>query len=396
MRPGLPPPPLEMLPLPAPAGLLQALWWLSSLAFLVPAALALGWPLMTLAAETLGYGRVDTSLRRLAAWLARRTSGAVALAVALGFPPLLLEHLLTGRAGVTATLRLGWIWAALLPLLLAGGGGAFWVALRRRGTEPSTLRPFLPDVVESYLLAFRRRGLERPGFVLTALVELALLLVGFILVAHAVLLLDPVQPAQLSWQGLDLPLRNPHLLPRLLFELLGACAIAGAAVAWHGADRMADGESAYGRTALRYGAIWCLVPALLQAAVGPWFVYSLPLDLSRDALGGSTAATALFWSGLGAAGLAALAVGLALAAREPRPYVWAAATLLLADAGAQVAVRQQLLAARLGGLAGLGTRPVAAQPLMAAAFAITAALVAAAIAYMLWAASAAQARQREG
>src|SRR5678810_364551 len=87
----------------------------------------------------------------------------------------------------------------------------------RRGTEPSTLRPFLPDIVESYLLAFRRRGLERPGLLLTIVAAAALLGIGFIFIAHAILMGRPDLwgPGADVAAGTVLPLGDSQLLPRL-------------------------------------------------------------------------------------------------------------------------------------------------------------------------------------
>src|SRR5678810_713591 len=155
--------------------------------------------------------------RRVDGSVPRRTAGVVVLAMVAGLPPYLLGMALHGNEALPAAQRMGWLWLALIPLCFVACGAAFWVPLRRRGTEPSTLRPFLPDIVESYLLAFRRRGLERPGLLLTIVAAAALLGIGFIFIAHAILMGRPDLwgPGADVAAGTVLPLGDSQLLPRL-------------------------------------------------------------------------------------------------------------------------------------------------------------------------------------
>ncbi len=362
---------------------------LIALPFQVFMSVAVGWPVMTLVAEALGHGRGDTSLRRLAVWLARRTPGAITLAVVLAVPPLLLSQVRYGEAMLPAAQQMGWFWLAMCPLLFIGCGTAFWVALRRRGTEPSTLKPFLPDIVERYILAFRRRGLERPGLVMTVITALALLTVGFICCAHEVLVMNPDLWGTKAGepQGTLLPLRDPQLLPRLLHTLLGALAVSGFSVAWHGASRVAGGETVYGRKALKFGVLWFAIAIGLQTLAGPWFLYSLPPEITREFMGGSQPSTVLFWVGV-AAGLAAVLVaGVAVAIRVPRPALWVAAAALLGSLLAMVTARQRIQELLLDMPLPLAAQPAALQPEMMALFTGVAVLGVAVLGYMIWATS---------
>lgn len=402
-------PDVSHLPLPAPADELRMLYLAAYLLYVVPMNLAIGFPLLTLMAEAIGHGQGDTTLRRVATWLARRTPGVVVLALVGGLPPYLLGIALHGDAALPAVRQMSWFWLALVPLCFVACGASFWVALRRRGTEPSTLRPFLPDIVESYLLAFRRRGLERPGLVLTIAAAAALLAIGFIFVAHAVLVGRPDLwgPSAGPGNGIRLPLKDPQLLPRLLHTLFGALALSGFAVAWHGADRVADGESAYGRTALRFGVLWFAVVTGLQLLAGPWYLFSMRPEIVRVFLGGVTAPTIWLWSGAGAGIVAVLLAVVALAAPEPRQYIRGAAAVLLYAVGAMTVVRLDARDAVLAALAphavragaaaqtGMPGVPAAAGEAGALTLAVvTAAAAAAAIGYMLWAAAAG--RRRSG
>lgn len=375
--------------LPAPPAALHALHVLAGVAARIATSLALAWPILTLAAEAAGRGGADTSLRRLAVWLARRTPGAVVIATLLAVPVFLLDLARHGEAVLAAAAHMGWWWLSLAPLLLTGTGAAFWVALRRRGAEPSTLRPFLPDVVESYLLAFRRRGLERPGLVVTVICVAAFGAIAFILTAHAVLVLRPELwgPAAGPPRGFRLPIDDPQLLPRLLFVALSALAVAGFMVAWHGADRVADGETAYGRTALRFGVLWFAIPAGLAVLTGGWLLLALPPGLARSLLAGGAEGTAVWvWTAAGAtlAAIALAAVG--AAAAEPRQFIVGAAAIWLAALWAEARVGDAIREAALAGAeAALPSVPAALPAGPATMFSVVAACALAALGYLLWA-----------
>jgi len=374
-------------PLPAAPGVLKGLELVMAVAAVVPASLALGWPVLTLVAEAVGRGGAEISLRRLAAWLARRTPGAVVLAIGLAFPPFLLGLALRGEAVLSAAAQMAWLWLAVIALLFLGVGSAFWVALRRRGAEPSTLRPFLPDVIESYILAFRRRGIERAGAAVTVLCFVSLLGVGFVLVAHDVLVARPDLwgPAAGAPEGWGLPLRDSQLLPRLLFGLLGALALAGFSVAWHGADREAAGEAAYGRAALRFGVLWFTIATTLEILAAVWLVLSLPGPVGKAALAGG--AGSLLWTALGAAVAAVALAVVAAAAEEPRRYVLGAAVGLGVSLIAETAVRQRIRDAALSGIPDIALRAGMLQPGSMMLFLVVSVLGAGLVAYLLWATS---------
>lgn len=376
------------LPLPASAELLQGMHLLAFFVFVILASVSFGWPVMTLVAEALGAGRGDTSLRRVAVWLARRTPGALTLAVVFAIPVALLTMVRYGEAVLPAAQHMGWFWLAVAPLLLVGSGFSFWVALRRRGTEPSTIRPFLPDIVESYILAFRRRGVERPGWVLTVVSSLSLAGIGFVICAHSVLLVNPELwgPCAGEPTGTLLPLGDPQLLPRMLHMLLGALAISGFTVAWHGAGRFSAGDYAYGRTALGFGGLWLAIPVGLEAFAGMWFLHSLPADVTAEFTGRSVLYTVAFWSGVVAAGAAVLLAVGAMMAATPRAPLVAGAAALVASVLSRVAVHQRVRELMVDVPLSLPTASVT-HPEMVALFAVVAALGLAGLIYMVSATS---------
>jgi hypothetical protein len=282
---------------------------------------------------------------------------------------------------------MAWLWLAVIALLFLGVGSAFWVALRRRGAEPSTLRPFLPDVIESYILAFRRRGIERAGAAVTVLCFVSLLGVGFVLVAHDVLVARPDLwgPAAGAPEGWGLPLRDSQLLPRLLFGLLGALALAGFSVAWHGADREAAGEAAYGRAALRFGVLWFTIATTLEILAAVWLVLSLPGPVGKAALAGG--AGSLLWTALGAAVAAVALAVVAAAAEEPRQYVLGAAVGVAVSLISETAVRQRIRDAALAGVPDIALRAGMLQPGSMMLFIVVLGMGAGLVAYLLWATS---------
>ena len=372
--------------LPASSVLLRTLHLAAFVLFLVPMNLALGWPLLTLAAEAIGRWRHDTSLRRLAVWLARRTAGAIALATATAFPVYLLSVARYGWAALPAGRLMGWVTLTAIPVLLAGCGGAFWVALRRRGSEPSTLKPFLPDVVESYILAFRRRGLERPGLVLTAVVALCMLTVEFVFVSQAILASRPDLWAAAPGMpaGMFLPVRDPQLAPRLLVILAGALSVSAFFVAWHGADHVKDGEVAYGRKALMFGALGLAILVVLEIAAGVWFVLSLPPAVSAALSSGSPSGYLLLWGTAAAAVAAAVLALVAASAPAPCQYIYAGAAILFYSLGSMTLVRERIREALLAAAKAVPAKAmVCAQPGAVTVFVVVSVLGAAAIAYMV-------------
>lgn len=382
----LPMPPV----LPASSGILLALHLAAFVVFLVPMSLALGWPLMTLAAEAVGRWRGDTSLRRLAIWLARRTPGVIAVAAGIAFPVYLLSVARYGWTVLPAARLMGWVTLAAVPTLFAGCGSAFWVALRRRGTEPSTLRPFLPDVVESYLLAFRRRGLERPGLVLTALVAVCMLVLEFIFVSQSILAARPDLWAAAPGvpTGLFLPLHDPQLIPRALVFLSGGLVVSGFFVAWHGADHVVAGENAYGRGALLFGAVTLVAAAVLEAAAGVWLVYSLPEGASSALSAGAPSGFLLMWGGAAAAVVTVVLAMVAAAAPSPCQYIYAGAGTLLYFLGSVTVALERIREAMLAAVKVPAVKAtVCAQPEAVAAFIAVSLIGAAAIAYMIAVAS---------
>ena len=367
MTPGALPPPIDAMPLPAPLLLMRVLAWLATFAWSIPAGLAIGWPMMTVVSEVIGRGGGNTSMRRLAAWLARRTAGAVALATVMGVAPLVIDSVLHAPVLVPAAQHMGWFVLAAVVLLLVGCGSTYWVALRRRGAEPSALRSFMPDAVERYMLAFWRRGLEKRGLVMEATAAASLLGVGFVLIAHDVTAANPALwgPAAPHPDGLLLPLKDPQLLPRLLQALLGSVSLSALIVAWHGSDRAAGVEAGYGRTALKAGVGWFAGATALQAVTGPWLLFSLPAAAKGLALGGSHWVTAAAWGGAGAGAVALVLLLVAGAAREPRPLVRIAAGFSALQLAAHTAAAQAARWEMLGGAARLAERPVSFQPVMA-------------------------------
>ena len=270
-------------------------------------------------------------------------------------------------------------------LVMIAIGSAFWVALRRRGAEPSTLRPFLPDVIESYILAFRRRGIERAGAAVTGLCLASLFAVGFILVAHAVLVTRPELwgPAAGVPAGLRLPLRDPQLLPRLLHGLLGALALSGVAVAWHGADRVAAGEEAYGRAAVKFGVLWFAISTGLGLLSAVWLVFSLPPPVLKE----FALAPVLGWTAVGGSVAAILLAIVAASSEEPRQYVLGAAAAVAVSLVAETAATQRIRDAALANLPGLAVHAGFFQPGFLTLFIVTSVLGAGVVAYLLWATS---------
>lgn len=390
--------PAGSYPLPASPETLGIILAVLTVMFTLAAGLMVSWPLMTLAAETAGDLGARTSLRRLAVFLARRTPGAAIFTIALGIPAYFTMLVLYGEAMFPAALHMGWFLLAGLAMLFVGVGSSFWVSMRRRGTEPSTLRPFLPDIVESYILAFRRRGLERPGLMLTAISAVSFLGFCFMMVSFGVLVERPDLwgPPAAAPDGFLVPFSDPHLVRRLVHLLLGAFTVGGLVTAWHGADRLAGGELAYGKSTLKFGAIFFAVPVALQAAAGPWLLMAEPAG-ALSKMGGSPgmAGGVFLWTGASVSLLAAVLVSLSPAVRSPRPLIWVSSVCMLYSLSVMVVVRQQFRELCFSGIGGAVSRGVNFHQATVTVAAIVVFVGVAALAWML-ATTAVSSGQSEG
>lgn len=203
---------------------------------------------------------------------------ATALAVNVGVAPLLFLQLLYGQFFYVSSALMGLYWFSVVLAAMA----AYALAYRQK-----------------YLL-HRGRG---PGVALWALVCLLLLYVSFVQTNNAVLLLRPDLWAGYldNARGTMTALADPSTPPRWLHFVTASIAVGGLALAMIGRKHARTGDQR-GPELERQGLVWLGRATVVQAALGVWFLMSLPAPVLLAFMGGEPFATGLFAAGLAGAG----------------------------------------------------------------------------------------------
>ena len=254
---------------------------------------------------------------------------ALAATVTLGVAPLLFVQVLHGRLLFTSSILMGWLWLAIVPLVIAAYYGAYALA--------------------------SGQGSPRVRRTLAAVVALLAATVAFVQVTNATRSLRPDTFADVyraDPRGLTANLGDPSFWPRYLHLLLGAVAVAAIAVALLGAVRRgADPE--LGRWAATRGLTVFAVATALNVFVGLLFLIALPRTLLIRMIGGGDALS-LFLLATGILLAVALsgAALLALSARRPFAAVHWLGALLVPTLVVMLLLRDDLrrLALRHAGL----------------------------------------------
>lgn len=352
MNPFVPSP--DVLPIPAPAPLFEALLHLTFLVHLLFMNALLGGGAILLASlSTRGGDRElhETIVERISKLLPTLFAGTVTFGVA----PLLFLQTLYGGFFYTSSILMGWPWFATVPLLIVG----YYAA---------------------YLNAFRGRRLGGGRRWAAGVAVGCVALVGFAFSNNTTLMLTPEKWGRLYFAspgGLHLNLGEALLWPRFLHMVLGAIAVAGLLLALLAKRERADARL---REALvRRGLDVFLGATAVNVMVGFWYLLALREDVRRLFMGGSGHATGLL--GLGAAlSLVLLLLAWrvrAVPARSLKPLSWA----MLLTMAVMILMRDAARAGYLAGLANLQEIPVRTQALNLAIFAV---LLLGGIATVVW------------
>jgi len=314
-------PQIDPLPLPAPPWLLWGLLMLTFFLHVLPMNFVLGSSFIHLVSR---FRMDDDNHRRLANWLGKTTPTVVAAAITFGVAPLLFVQTLYGRLLFSGSILMAWFWFAVVPLLILAYYG-------------------------TYLIAFKQEVLGKASAFVSVLVTLIFLCIGFIYSNNMSMMLRPdtfLESYRAEARGLHLNLADPTLIPRFLHMLLGAVAVAGLVVCLLGAANLAK-DREHARWAIRYGALWFVVPTALNFLAGLWWLGMLPRDVMLRFAGKSVIATssltlgALF--GLGALIMMTLSIN----AKEPEKLVkgsaWSLVLTLVAMIFSRDQVRQGML-----------------------------------------------------
>lgn len=323
-------PALDPLPLPAPVWLLSALLSLTFFLHVLPMNLLLGGSIIALVARL--RGKKDGRSAALAREIAGVLPVLFAATLTLGVAALLFLQVLYGRAFFSAAVLLAVPWFLVVPALIMG----YYAAYITR--SPKT-RAWLVGL-GSFTVAF------------------CVVFVAFVQANVMSAVLHPVR--LVSWfaaraNGLRLNLGDPTLAPRFFHVVVGACAVAGVAVAIAGyLKRKADAElSAW---MVKQGALWFVAATALNVMLGVWWLAALPLQTMLLFMGRGPAATTWLVLGIVAA-LAAFGHMIpTIMAKDPRSLLFGGAGSLVVTLVCMVMVRD---AARRAELAAEGLQPAA-------------------------------------
>jgi len=294
----------DPLPQPAPPVLLWSLLQLTFLLHVLAMNVVLGGSILALLWRLRRPSADALHRAAIVAVFAKALPVAVAAAVTLGVAPLLFVQVLYGRVFLTSSILMGWLWLAVVPLVVVAYFGAYRLSFR--STAPGTA--------------------ERA---VAVGVTLLFSVVAFLYVSNVTRSLRPgtfVDVYARSGRGLTLNLDDPTLWARYFHIVLGAVAVAALAVAVYGALRRAR-EPEVGAWAMRAGTVTFALVTAVNVFVGTWLLVSRPKEILIRLVGGDTRAMTLLAAGILLAVAAAGAAPLALGARHP-----ARATRFLAGA----------------------------------------------------------------
>jgi len=256
---------VDPTPIPAPDWLFQVLLVLTFAVHLLFVNLTLGGTILGAISSLLAGGKTGDFRSVLAERLVAVNTFGISLTITTGIAPLLFVQVLYPQFFYSATILLGWIWLALLVLLILG-----YYAI--------------------YLFKFRgSAGQGRWGRV--CLPVAAVLFFGIAMIQVAVNLIHS-QPAKwLEIHGSAFRiLSDPVYFPRLVHFLLASIVFSSAVMAWWAARRAAAGEEIeLNNRIARYAWSWALWATLLQVLDGFILLFLLPRRVLVDVVQGGVA-----------------------------------------------------------------------------------------------------------
>jgi hypothetical protein len=261
-------PALDSAGLPGPPWLFHVLLVFTFFLHMLFMNLTLGGTLLAWISHLRAGGRPGDPRAVLAGRMMGVNAFAISLTITTGVAPLLFVQVIYQPFFYTGTILLGWIWFALLVLLIGG----YYAA---------------------YLYKFRGVPAGRPGGGLwLGLSALAFLLIAMI---HVAVHLVHVQPdkwpafAANPWSVLA----DPTYWPRLLHFVLAGVAFAALVIAWWAARRAAAGAEVEVNTAIAKSCWrWALGSTALQFADGFVLLGTLPHDVLLGIMRGGLATLA--------------------------------------------------------------------------------------------------------
>ena len=242
----------------------------------------------------------------IARWFERKMPVAMAFTITLGIAPLLFVQTMYGHLFYSASIVTAWPWFSVLGVLLV-------------------------TYSLVYRLSFHGGTLSGGAKATAILVAIGLVAIAFLYVNNMTLSIRPevwaskyfARPGGTSWN-----LDDPTFFPRLLHFVTAAIAVAGMVLAVIGARRVNKGDES-GRTWLKLGGLWFVIPTFLQFGWGLWWLLALEREVMMPLMGGDMAQTIVFGLSMFLPVVSIFMVALSLKADRPFGMVHGAAYLLL-------------------------------------------------------------------
>jgi len=250
-------PALDAAGLPGPPWLFHFLLVFTFFLHLIFMNLTLGGTLMAFVANLRGGNRPADPNAVLAKRLMGVNTYAISLAITTGVAPLLFVQVLYQQYFYSGTILLGWIWFAMLVLLMIG-----------------------------YYAAYLHKRFRGPWLGISALTFFG------IAMTHVAVHLIHVQPAK--WAQFDTSalsvLGDPTYWPRLLHFVLAAITFAALVAAWWAVRRARAGDDAELNTKIAASAWgWALWATVLQIVDGFVLTAVLPKEVLLGVMRGGVA-----------------------------------------------------------------------------------------------------------
>ena len=242
----------------------------------------------------------------IARWFETKMPVAMAFTITLGIAPLLFVQAMYGHLFYSASVITAWPWFSVLGVLLV-------------------------TYSLVYRLSFNGDTLSGASKVIGLLVSIGLLTIAFLYVNNMTLSIRPdvwaakyfARPDGTAWNTDD-----PTFWPRLLHFVTAAVAVAGMVLATVGAKRVTKGDET-GRTWLKLGALWFVIPTFLQFAWGLWWLLALEREIMLPLMGGDMVQTIVFMTSIFLPIGAMVMMALSLKHERPFGLVHGASWLLL-------------------------------------------------------------------
>jgi hypothetical protein len=322
-------PALDPTPLPAPAWLFQVLLLLTFFIHILFLNVTLGGAVIGTVHGLLAKDP-EAPGRRLGRLLVRLLPASVSFTVTTGVAPLLFVQLLYGQVFYAATVLVGWLWLAIIPLVVVGYYSVYLYKFEVGALGGRTL----------WL------GLAGACFVVVAFIQT---------------LVNVLQLTPPRWEAVAVAVaavvQDPTILPRYLHFLLGSLAVAGIFLAVVAVERASRRPDPFFGWLARRGVIWALAATGLQMVDGFWFLFSLPRELLMALVGGQPWPTVHLALGMG---LGFLALILLSGLRDPerqRAVLRLTAAVLCVTVFAMIGLRDVVRAMYLSPLVRLRDLP---------------------------------------